>query len=161
LATPLSSGTIVLGKLAARLVHVGVAVGVGLPVVVPLGLLGALDPVIVAHAYAMLLALTLFVGSLSLLVAVLIRNPRRAIPAAYLLVGGWLLLPDWYASIAGRLGWPFSWLRVLSDGILQSHPDVSVLYVWRISLARVSYPASLTWVWSGFLKTVPRVVGFQ
>ena len=111
LATPLSSVAIVLEKLMARLVHVGVAVGVGLPVVVPLGLLGALDPVIVALAYAMLLALTLFVGSLSLLVSVIVRSPRLAIPTAYLLVGSWLLLPVLYAPIAGKLGWPFSWLR--------------------------------------------------
>jgi ABC-type transport system involved in multi-copper enzyme maturation permease subunit len=111
LGTPLSGGTIVLGKLAARLVHVGVAVAVGLPIVVSLGLLGALDPVIVALAYAMLLALTSFVGSLSLLVSVVVRRPRLAISAAYLWVGGWLLLPVWYAPIAG------SWQTVYLAGV--------------------------------------------
>jgi ABC-type transport system involved in multi-copper enzyme maturation permease subunit len=161
LATPLSSGAIVLGKFAARLVHVGVAVGIGLPVVVPLGLLGALDPVIVALAYAMLLALTLFVGSLSLLVSVIVSSPRRAIPAAYLLVGSWLLLPVWYAPIAGRLGWPFAWLRVLNDGILQGHPREAAMYLWQIPAARLYYPPNLTWAWSGFFQTFPRVVGLQ
>jgi hypothetical protein len=161
LATPLSSGAIVLGKLVARLVHVGVAVGVGLPVVVPLGLLWSLDPVIVAHAYAMFLALTLFAGSLSLLVSVIVRSPRRAIPAAYLLVGSWLLLPVWYAPIAGLIGWPFSWLRVLNDWILQGHPNEAAMYLWQIPAARLFYPPNLTWAWSGFLKTLPRVVGLQ
>ena len=44
LASPMSSGSIVLGKLAARLAHVGVAVAIGLPVVVPLALLGPSTP---------------------------------------------------------------------------------------------------------------------
>jgi hypothetical protein len=52
LATPLSSGAIVFAKLVTRLVHIGVAVGVGLPIVVALGLLGVLDPVIVVCAYS-------------------------------------------------------------------------------------------------------------
>src|SRR5262249_28870480 len=72
LASPLSSGSIVVGKLMARLAQVGAALAVGLPVVIPLGLLGALDLAIVARAYAMLLTLTLFVGSLALVVAVVV-----------------------------------------------------------------------------------------
>lgn len=110
---------------------------------------------------ALLLALTLSVGSLSLLVSVVVRSPRLAIPAAYLLVGSWLLLPVWYAPIAGRLGWPFSWLRVCSDWILQSHPHEAAMYLWQIPAARLFYPPNLTWAWSGLLKTFPHVVGLQ
>ena len=40
LASPLSSGSIVLGKLAARLAMVVVVLAIGLPVVVPLAMLG-------------------------------------------------------------------------------------------------------------------------
>jgi hypothetical protein len=106
LASPLSSGSIVLGKLAARLVQVGVVVAIGLPVVVPLALLGALDLAIVARAYAMLLALALFVGSLSLLVSIVVRRPRPALLWAYIAVGGWLLLPAWSAPLAAGAGGP-------------------------------------------------------
>jgi ABC-type transport system involved in multi-copper enzyme maturation permease subunit len=161
LATPLSSGAIVLGKLAARLVHVGVAVCVGLPVVLPMALLGALDPLIVAYAYALLIALTLFVGSLSLLVSVIIRNPRFAIPVAYLVVGGWFLLPVWFSRVGGRLAWPLSWLRVFTDWILQSHPAEAALYLGQICTARLSYPPAVAWAWAGLLKAFPRVVGLQ
>ena len=161
LATPLSSVAIVLGKLMARLVHVGVAVGVGLPVVVPLGLLGALDPVIWRLPTRCCFALTLFVSSLWLLVSVIVRSQPLAIPTAYLLVGSWLLLPVWYAPIAGKLGWPFSWLRALDDGILQSHPHEAAMFLWRIPSARLFYPPNLAWAWSGFLKAFPSFVGLQ
>ena len=116
LASPMSSGSIVLGKLAARLAIVGVAVAIGLPVVVPLALLGALDPAVVALAYAMLIALALFVGSLSLLVSAVVRTARPAMLWSYIVVGSWLLLPAWFAPLAGRAGWPFSWLQALADG---------------------------------------------
>src|SRR5262249_44133657 len=43
LASPLSSGSIVLGKLAARLAQVAVVLATGLPVVVPLAMMGPLD----------------------------------------------------------------------------------------------------------------------
>jgi hypothetical protein len=161
LATPLSSGAIVLGKMTARLVHVGVALGAGLPFVVPLGLLGALDPLIVVYAYAILLALTLFAGSLSLLVSIIVRRASLAIPAAYLAVGGWLLLPVWYAPIVGRLGWPFSLFRVLNDGFLLCHPSEALWFLWRIPASALFYPPNLTWAWSKFLRTFPRVVGLQ
>lgn len=92
LDTPLSGASIVLGKLAARLAQVGVALAIGLPVVVPLALLGTLDLAIVARGYAMLVVLAHFVGSLSLLVAAVVPRPRLALLWAYLVVGGWLLL---------------------------------------------------------------------
>jgi hypothetical protein len=161
LASPLSSGSIVVGKLTARLAQVGVALAIGLPVVIPLGLLGALDIAIVARAYAMLLTLTLFVGSLALVVAVVVRRPRPALLWAYLVVGGWLLLPAWIAPLAGRAGWPFVWLRALADGILLSHPLEAVTNLWLVSMAGLIHPAALAWAWSGLSWAFPRVVGTQ
>ena len=50
LGTPLSGGSIVVGKLAVRLVQVGAAMAIGLPVVVPLASLEAkLDLAVVAR----------------------------------------------------------------------------------------------------------------
>ncbi len=159
LASPLSSGSIVVGKLMARLALVGVVLAIGLPVVIPLGLLGALDLAIVARAYAMLLTLTLFVGSLALVVAVVVRRPRLALLWAYLVVGGWLLLPAWLAPLAGRAGWPFLWLRALADGILLSHPLEAATNLWLVSMAGLIHPAALAWAWSGLSRAFPRVVG--
>jgi len=161
LATPLASGAIVSAKMVARLVHVGLAIGVGLPFVVALAFLGALDPIIVVCAYSMLIALTLFVGSFSLLVSVVVRRPRLAIPTAYLLVGAWLLLPALYTPIARQLGWPFSWLGALNDWILLGHPHEAVMHLRRIPEARLFYPPNIGWAWSGFWKTFPLSLGRQ
>jgi ABC-type transport system involved in multi-copper enzyme maturation permease subunit len=161
LASPLSSGSIVLGKLAARLAQVGVALAIGLPVVIPLALLGALDLAIVARAHAMLLSLALFVGSLALLVAVVVRSPRPALLWAHLVVGGWLLMPAWLGPLAGRAGWPFGWLGVLVDGMLWSHPVEAARNLWRVSIYGLFHPVALAWAWSGFSRAFPRVVGTQ
>jgi hypothetical protein len=161
LISPLSSGSIVLGNLAARLVQVGVVLAIGLPVVVPLALLGALDLAIVARAYAMLLALALFAGSLSLLVSAVVRRPRPALLWAYLVVGGWVLLPAWSAPLAAGTGWPGSWLRAITDGILQSHPLEASRSLWLVSMAELIHPSALAWAWSGLSRAFPRVVGLQ
>jgi hypothetical protein len=161
LDSPLSGGSIVVGKLAARLVQVGVALAIGLPVVVPLALLGALDLAIVARAYAMLLALALFVGSLSMLVSAVVTRPRPALVWAYLAVGGWLLLPGWSAGITGRAGWPYWWLRAIGDGIRQSHPLEAARDLWLVSMAVLIHPSALGWAVSGLSRALPRVVGIQ
>ena len=161
LASPLSSGSIVLGKLAARLAMVVVVLAIGLPVVIPLAMLGALDLSVVARAYAMLLAMAVFVGSLSMLVSAAVRRPRPAMLWAYLVVGGWLLLPAWSASLAGRTGWPFSWLRALVDGVLQSHPLEAARNLWLVSMFGLFHPAGVAWAWSGLSRAFPRVVIIQ
>lgn len=162
LASPLSSGAIALGKLAGRLVPIGVAFAVGLPLVAPLALLGALDPAIVAQAYAMLIALTLFVASLSLLVSALIVRPRAAILAAYLLVWGWLLLPIWLAPIVQGLPGPLGGLRTLNGWILLSHPLEAATHLLHISGAKLSrYSPALRWAQAGLSRTFPWVIGSQ
>ena len=111
LASPLSSAAIVFGKLAARLVHVGAFLATALPLIAVIGFLGALGIAIIVRAEALLAALTLFVASLSLLVATVVLRPRRALVAAYLLVGAWLVLGIAVAPLVGRLPGPLSWLR--------------------------------------------------
>lgn len=162
LASPLSSATIVLGKLAGRLVPIVVAFAIGLPVVAPLALLGALDPVIVAQAYGMLIALTLFVASLSLLVSVLVVRPRAAILTAYLLVWGWLLMPTWLAPILLGVPSPLGWLRTLNDWILLSHPLEAATYLIQFSEAKLSRSSpALRWAQAGLSRTFPWVIGSQ
>ncbi len=162
LASPLSSGAIVLGKLAGRLVPIGVAFAVGLPLVAPLALLGALDPVIVAQAYAMLTALTLFVASLSLLVSVLVVRPRAAILTAYLLVWGWLLLPSWLSPILQGPSGPLGGLRTLNGWILLSGPLEACSYILDIPRAKLARsPAALRWARAGLSMFLPWAIGTQ
>lgn len=161
LGTPLSGGSIVLGKLAVRLVQVGAAMAIGLPVVVPLALLGALDLAVVARAYAMLIALAAFIGSLAMLVAVVVRRPRPAILWAYLVVVGWLLLPAWSAALAGRPGWPFPWLLAVVEAIQQSHPFEAARNLWLVAFFGLRDPTNLGWAWAGLSRALPRAVGLQ
>jgi hypothetical protein len=161
LGTPLSGGSIVLGKLAVRLVQVCAAMAIGLPVVVPLLLFGALDLAVVARAYAMLIALAAFIGTLAMLVAVIVRRPRPAILWAYIVVVGWLLLPAWSAALAGQSGWPFPWLLAVVEAISQSHPFEAARNLWLVAFLRLRDPASLGWAWAGLSRALPRAVGFQ
>jgi ABC-type transport system involved in multi-copper enzyme maturation permease subunit len=109
LASRLSSPEIVLGKLGARLLHVGTFVALGLPVVSLLALYGGLDPWRVFSIYSTTFTTVLSVAGLSILVSVLARRPRDAILAAYALEAIWLLGPPAAEEIVkycdGPLGW--------------------------------------------------------
>ena len=91
LASRLSSLEIVLGKLGARLLHVGTFVALGLPVVCLLALYGGLDPRKVGYIYFGTFTTVLAVAGPSMFISVLARRPRDAILAAYALEALWLL----------------------------------------------------------------------
>lgn len=161
LATPLSSGSILLGKLAARLLPLGMAVGIGLPIVLALLLLGALDSRILIYYYLLLIALAVFAASLSILVAVIVPRPSLAIPAAYFVVGGWFLLPVWFSPVAGRALWPFAWLGTVNEWLLSRHPLAPAIWLRALCEARLSYPPAVAWLWPKFGKSFPRVMELQ
>lgn len=125
LASRLSSLEIVLGKLGARLIHVGTFVAIGLPVVSLVALYGGLDPWRVFTVYAGTLATVLSVSGLSILISVLARRPRDAILAAYGLEAIWLIAPPALADFArhcegGALGWlgPVTKLMMVTDPVI-------------------------------------------
>ena len=62
LTTELTAAEIVLGKLAARLLHVGVLVAAGLPFLLLAGLLGGVDPRLVVLSVAATLTTAFFLG---------------------------------------------------------------------------------------------------
>jgi ABC-type transport system involved in multi-copper enzyme maturation permease subunit len=83
LATDLSSAEIVVSKLAARLVNLGLLVLTGLPVLALTELWGGVDPLRLALGFAVT-ALTMgSVGSLSMLNSVLARHPLAAVLWTY------------------------------------------------------------------------------
>jgi ABC-type transport system involved in multi-copper enzyme maturation permease subunit len=122
LASRLSSAAIVLGKLGARLVHVGTFVALGLPVVSLLLLYGGLNPLNVFYVYLGTLTLVVFLSGFSLLISVLARRPRDAILAAYGLLGLWLLIPPAIEPYAHHLGPPLGWAEPVNEWLLSSNP---------------------------------------
>jgi ABC-type transport system involved in multi-copper enzyme maturation permease subunit len=162
LSSPLSIAAIVFGKLAARLVQVGAFLAIALPMIALFGVLGALRFAIMIRAEALLAALTLFVASLSLLVATVIPRPRRALVAAYLLVGGWLVLGVAVTPLVRRLAGPLSWLGPIHDAYLLSHPGLPALYLGMIPEEMLSGdPADAAWAWARLNRTLPWTVGIQ
>lgn len=110
LGSRLSSLEIVMGKLGARLLHVGVMLFMGVPIVCLVALFGGLDPWEVALVYAGTVSMTLFVAGLSMLVSVIANRPRTGIIASYLLLAAWLYLPPLIGAISTHieptgLGW--------------------------------------------------------
>ena len=125
LASQLSSAEIVLGKLGARLLHVGVLLMVGVPIVCLVALFGGLDPRDVFFIYAGTGSMTLCAASLSILISTFARRPREAIAGAYVLVLTWLILPMMLREIAPNLGWPLEWVKPVNDLVLMTHPAES------------------------------------
>ena len=105
LGSRLTSAEIVLGKLAARLLHVGVTMGVALPIFSLLTLLGGVRPALVVAAEAVAISSAYFLAGLSLLVSVYARKVREAILVVYLIELAWLVgLPLLRQMV--RWSWP-------------------------------------------------------
>ncbi len=126
LASPLTSGEIVLGKLLARLLHLGVLVAVGLPVVSLLSLFGGVDPRLVLLGFAATLTTAYFVAGLSILVSTISRRPREAISQSYVLMAFWLFVPPllgtittWGGPIAMRI---YGWIRPVNEWVAPTSP---------------------------------------
>ena len=121
LASRLSGAEIVVGKLAARLLHVAVLGAIGLPILALLSLLGGVDPTLVGYASAATAAGVWAYAGLSILVSVHARRVREAIAASLVLGVAWLLVPPMLLrhSITGP---ELAWLRPWTD------PVAEVLY---------------------------------
>ncbi|MDR3632338.1 MAG: ABC transporter permease [Isosphaeraceae bacterium] len=154
LASRLSSPEIVLGKLCARLLHVGVLLGVGLPVLSLLGLFGGVQPELVVLTFVATLTAVFFVASFAMLISVYARRSRDAIAMVYVVELAWLSLPVVVAEALPAGGWPwvqiYEWLRPVNDLIGSSSP----LYV----LTRPSTWARASW---GPFNAYAWMVGLQ
>ena len=104
LASRLTSAEIVLGKLAAKLLHLGVFLAVGLPVISLLSLFGGVDPKMIALTYVVTASTTLFLASLTVAVSSVSKRVRDAILAAYLLALLWIAVPAIIEGMSGE--WP-------------------------------------------------------
>ena len=98
LATDLSDPEIVLGKLAARLLPVLGLVACSWPVLALSSLLGGIDPLALALAFAIILAVALLGCSMAMALSVWARKPHEVVLVVYTFWALVLLLwPIWYA----------------------------------------------------------------
>ncbi len=116
LATELSDAEIVLGKLAARLLPVLGLVAGSWPVLAISSLLGGIDPVALALAFAVILAVALLGCAMALALSVWARKPHEVVMVVYT---AWmlalLLWPIWFAlSRGGYIVPPPAW-SLLAD----------------------------------------------
>ncbi len=152
LASQLTSSEIVLGKLGARLIHAGVLVLIGLPVVCLIGMYGGLDPWKVLYIYAGTFSIALFLAGMSMLVSVVARRPRDAILMAYGLEAAWLFLLPVFAHLAPFFSWPIAvWLVPITYVGMATHPTVAWGHLrnyaeWGVRFA--GRPPSTQWLTS-------------
>jgi ABC-type transport system involved in multi-copper enzyme maturation permease subunit len=140
LASRLSSAEIVLGKLGARLLHVGSFVALGLPVVCLLGLYGGLNPDHVFYGYLGTATTVLFAAGLSMLISIMANRPRDAILTTYGVLAIWLWGPWSISRVAHAIRGPLFWVGTVNDWLLDSNPIVvydqlerGQLVVWRFA----------------------------
>jgi ABC-type transport system involved in multi-copper enzyme maturation permease subunit len=125
LSSPLTSGEIVLGKLAARLLNLGVFLALGLPIMSLLSLFGGVDPAMVTASYAGLTSTAFFLAGLSILVSTTARKVREAIAVVYILELGWLVLPPLVDAFS-QVNWPrlYPLIQSVNGWILDTNPFI-------------------------------------
>jgi ABC-type transport system involved in multi-copper enzyme maturation permease subunit len=126
MASRLSSAEVILGKLFARLLHVGIFLAIGLPVMSLISLFGGVEPLAVVLLYAGSLSTAGFLAALAILVSTLARRPREANSQVYILEFAWLFCPAlvaWLLPMGG--GWwgqVYGWIKPVNDLVLWSSP---------------------------------------
>jgi ABC-type transport system involved in multi-copper enzyme maturation permease subunit len=154
LASRLSSAEIVLGKLCARSLNVGVLLALGLPMVVMLSLFGGVDPNAVLLFFAASATTVFLLAAVSIAVSTITPRPRDAVISVYLLELLWLFAPmllKWLFPTFGGF-----WLRVyelirpLNEWVGASSP----LYVLTELGQAFSRPQA-------FIETVVWMMGLQ
>ena len=126
LASCLSSGEIILGKLAARLLHLSVFLAIGLPIVALLGFIGGVDPVEVLLLFAGCFTTAFLIAGFSMAVSVHAKRPREAVSLVYMMELVWLVGPSLVQSFMPAIGgvWVeiYHWIKPLNDWIGASSP---------------------------------------
>ena len=153
LASRLTSAEIVLGKLFARLLHVGIFLALGLPIMSLISLFGGVEPLLVVLVYAGTLSMVAFLSALAILISTVARRPREATSQVYILTFAWLFVPTLIATVmpmtGGRWETAYEWIKPVNDLVLWSSP---------FSLVQpASWPAS----WANAWETGLWLIGLQ
>jgi ABC-type transport system involved in multi-copper enzyme maturation permease subunit len=153
LASRLSSAEIVLGKLMARMLSLGVFLAIALPVISLLTLFGGVDPELVLVSFAGIASVAVFVASLSIWVSTNSRRVRDAVVGTYVLVLAWLIVPLMVESL--QFMWPFGYalLGPVNRWLLASSPFSTVGLMLGPSVMRGSMD------WSPLLYMLATQIG--
>jgi ABC-type transport system involved in multi-copper enzyme maturation permease subunit len=106
MASQLTSAEIVLGKLLVRMLYVTVLLGVSLPVLSLLVLMGGIDPRLVLLSVGATLSTGWFLASLSIWVSTIAKRVREAFFIAFGLECLWLFSPFILRSVIAISVWP-------------------------------------------------------
>jgi ABC-type transport system involved in multi-copper enzyme maturation permease subunit len=153
LASRLSSAEIVLGKLMARLLSLGVFLAIALPIISLLTLFGGVDPQLVLVSFAGIASVAVFVASLSIWVSTNSRRVRDAVLGTYLLVLGWLTVPWMVESLRFMSPYVYEILGPVNKLVLASSPFATVGLMIGPSVVRGSMD------WSPLLYMVAAQIG--
>ena len=129
LATDLSNGEIVLGKLGVRLVPVLGMVACVLPIMAIAGLLGGIDPNALFGSFLVAIACAMLGCSLALLLSVWGRKTHEVLMITYLLMTLWLFSPFLLTNI------------IACTGLFSLRFDAPLLWRWLES----TNPYHLAW----------------
>ena len=158
LASRLTSAEIVLGKLLARLLYLAVLLGVSVPILSLLVLLGGVDPMLIVLLCATTFSTAFFLAALSIWVSTIANRVREAFFVAYGLEALWLfsrlILRNFTVS-----AWPAldTVVDVLADWIGASSPfDVARELVFGLAVGTASVSSEL----EVLLKMIALQVGF-
>lgn len=108
LATDLRNQEVILSKLGSRLASLALFLLTGLPILSLLQFLGGIDPNLVLLGFAVTGLTMLGTGSVSLFHSVLLRRPRDAIGATYLMLVAYLALATLCLVIKVGPGWKWA-----------------------------------------------------
>lgn len=120
LASQLTNSEIVLGKLTARLLHVGLVLMAGVPILFLVSLMGGIPPRHIVLAGIVTLFTLVAIGSMSMAVSVWSRRTRDGVIKAYIILLALLIVP-WivWGVTQGSGHWALDWLNwgagVLAD----------------------------------------------
>ena len=166
MASRLSSGEIVVDKMAARTLHLGGFVLLGLPVMSILTLFGGVAWDYVLAAYLATCSSTFFAASLCILISTFARRVRQAVLLAYIAIIAWLIIPPFADAILSWL-YPnfYQWFMPVNDWIEITSPlGMWTMYITRAP--RAMFAAGLTGpgfglTARGFIELYLWMVGLQ
>jgi ABC-type transport system involved in multi-copper enzyme maturation permease subunit len=142
LTTRLRSAEIVMGKLAAILAGFAMDLGIGLPIMILLSVLGGVPPQLVLIAYAGISSTAVIVVAIGIFVSAGAANGRRALNVTLFSIMAWLILPVFVGQtpIFSYIGLrPPQFLMDINAWLLASNP-ITLLPMFLIGGVR---PAAL------------------